>query len=102
MQYESCTRCQLGAAVREEVSPLPVRIDMEGVSSGWKPIPGGVYNAEVQSAQMTKSGSGNPMITIDYTPDEYPKERIRGFYSLAPNALWKLKQDLTGLGIEVP
>jgi hypothetical protein len=77
-----------------------IQIDMTGVSSGgWKVLEPGIYDGRITDVKMGKSKAGNPMLTVTV---EAEGARIRDFWTLTPDALWRVKQSLTELGIEVP
>ena len=93
-------------AKQKEMSPIPINIDMSGASAGggFEVLPAGVYPAKVTECKMSaKPGqSGHHYLTFVYQAQGENKRNVWANYSLSPNALWKLKTDLTALGIEVP
>jgi hypothetical protein len=85
---------------------MPIRIDMAGVNSGggFAVLEPGVYPAHIHSIEMSKNpgASGYHYLTFVYQSDEQTKRNIWVNYSLSPAALWRLKQDLVKLGVDVP
>jgi hypothetical protein len=84
---------------------MPIAIDMSGVGDGGFPVLAeGVYPGHVDKIELSpKPGpSGFHYLKFTYQSDEGSKRNLFANYSLSPQALWKLKQDLTALGVEVP
>jgi hypothetical protein len=90
----------------KEARTVPIRIDMEGVTSGgFEPIDEGVYAAKVKGIKyVAKSKSaGLPYLEWTFSLDEHPNRNFWHNTSLSPGALWSLKQMLTeAFGAEVP
>lgn len=81
-----------------------VNVDLSGVETNRKAIPEGEYTLVVNSAEMGESQSGNPMIKFEFEVSE-GKHRGTKLYencSLQPQALFKLKSLLVGLGFSIP
>jgi hypothetical protein len=85
---------------------MPIHIDMTGVSEGgtFAVLEPGIYDAHVDKIEMSanKGQSGYHYLTFVYQTDDSVKRNIWSNYSLSPQALWRLKLDLTRLGVEIP
>lgn len=81
-----------------------VNVDLSGVETNRKAIPEGEYTVVVNSAEMTESQSGNPMIKFEFEVTEGKNKGAKLYEncSLQPNALFKLKSLLIGLGFSIP
>jgi len=79
-----------------------VTVNFSGVESGGRKCPDGTYEAEVTSAEMEESSSGNPMIVAKWkiTKGKFKGTTLFDNISLQPQALWKLKTILEAMGIE--
>src|SRR5487761_2301121 len=84
-----------------------ISVDMEGVSSeggGSFHIPEGDYGMKVVEVTEETSKSGNEMLKWVFEGTE-GKAKGKTFWlytTLTPESLWKLKQTLEALGVEVP
>lgn len=81
-----------------------VNVDLSGVEANRKAIPEGEYTVVVNSAEMTESQAGNPMIKFEFevTGGKSKGAKLYENCSLQPNALFKLKSLLIGLGFSIP
>lgn len=81
-----------------------VNVDLSGVETNRKAIPEGEYTVVVNSAEMTESRSGSPMIKFEFEVTEGKNKGAKLYEncSLQPNALFKLKSLLMGLGFSIP
>ena len=79
-----------------------VTVNFSGVESGGRRCPDGTYEAEIISAELEESSSGNPMIVAKWkiTDGKFKGVQLFDNISLVPQALWKLKTLLEALGIE--
>lgn len=81
-----------------------VSLDLSGVETNRKAIPEGQYTVVVNSAEMAESQAGNPMIKFEFevTDGKNKGAKLYENCSLQPNALFKLKSLLIGLGFSIP
>lgn len=79
-----------------------VTVNFSGVESGGRRCPDGTYEAEIISAELQESSSGNPMIVAKWkiTDGKFKGVQLFDNISLTPQALWKMKTLLEVLGIE--
>jgi hypothetical protein len=80
-------------------------IDFSGVQSGGrKKIPEGDYRFKVDKAYWDESEAGNDMVVFESVVAEGAQKGWRGwtYCAVTPKALWKLRQMLEALGVEVP
>ena len=80
-------------------------VDFSGVQSGGRrKIPEGDYHFVVDKAYWDESEAGNDMVVFESVIKEGPQKGWRGYThcAITPKALWKLRQMLEALGIEVP
>ena len=85
-------------------NPMAIRVDFTGADQAVKPLDAGPYQAKVLDVTLSeKAGpSGYHSVIIDWQVLD-PKRKVRfDRYSLSPAALWRLKQVMTTLGVEVP
>lgn len=85
-------------------NPMVISVDFTGADSAVKPLEAGPYQAKVLDVSLSeKAGpSGYHSVIIDWQVLE-PKRKVRfDRYSLSPAALWRLKQVMTTLGLDVP
>lgn len=73
-----------------------MRVDFTGVSSGFEKIEPGTYAARVEKVEQKTSQAGKPYLnwTFNLMGGEYDGRKAFYMTSLAPNALWKLKDTL--------
>lgn len=73
-----------------------MRVDFTGVSSGFEKIEPGNYLARVESIEQKMSQAGKPYLNwkFNIVGGEYDGRKAFYMTSLAPNALWKLKETL--------
>jgi hypothetical protein len=86
---------------------MGIKIDMTGVSAeggGFQPLEPGEYPAMLAKIEQKQGrDSGKPYLEFEFHLDNTNGRRQWVNYSLAPNALWKLKGDLVNaFGMEVP
>lgn len=81
-----------------------VSVDLSGVESTRKAIPEGTYSVVVNKAELKDSQSGNPMIALEFEVDQGTHKGVKLYEncSLQPQALFKLKAVLQGLGFPIP
>jgi len=81
-------------------------VDFSGVNTGngRVRIPQGDYKARVKSVKHETSKNGNPMLVWEFeiTDGEFRKKVLRDRTVLMDNPLWKLKQLLEAMGLQVP
>jgi flagellar biosynthesis GTPase FlhF len=77
-------------------------VNFSGVESGGRRCPDGEYTAEITSADVQESSTGNPMIVAKWKISEgkYRGTTLYDNISLLPQALWKFKTLLETVGIE--
>jgi len=100
-----CRRCIQLAGLSEKVKvvEMPITIDWsQSEGSDYSPVEPGEYEAVITGVKMSdKAGpSGYHYIEIEFQGQE-PKRKYWSNYSLSPKALWRLRQVLVALGIEV-
>lgn len=73
-----------------------IRVDFTGVSSGFEKIACGTYLARVEGIEEKMSQAGKPYLNwkFNIVGGEYDGRKAFYMTSLAPNALWKLKDTL--------
>jgi len=78
--------------------------DVEAGGGGGFHIPEGEYGVKVESVEMAESENGNEQFKWTFVGTEGKAKGKKFFYytALVEQALWKLKQTLLGLGVEVP
>lgn len=71
-------------------------VDFTGVSSGFEKIEPGTYLARVEKIEQKMSQANKPYLNWTFTIVGGQYDNRKAFYmtSLAPNALWKLKEML--------
>lgn len=81
-----------------------VNVDLSGVETNRKALPEGEYTLVVNSAEMGESQSGNPMVKFEFEVSEgaHKGAKLYENCSLQPQALFKLKSLLIGLGFSIP
>jgi len=81
-----------------------ISVDLSGVETNRKAIPEGQYTVVVNTAEHAESQSGNPMIKFEFEVTEGAQKGAKLYEncSLQPQALFKLKSLLLGLGFEIP
>lgn len=81
-----------------------VNLDLSGVETNRQAIPEGQYTVVVNTAEMAESQNGNPMIKfeLEVTEGKHQGAKLFENCSLQPNALFKLKSLLIGLGFDIP
>lgn len=81
-----------------------VEVDFTGVESGGRSVPEGNYQLEVVSCEEKESSEGNPYLAWKYKVSEgaYKGATIYDNTSLTAKALWRLKNLLEAMGVEVP
>jgi len=84
---------------------MPIMIDFSQAGDGnqgdYGVLPEGDYNTVIYEIKTKTSQAGNPMLEFTFQIPEGEPNAGRRFwanYSLLPNAVWKLKQTLVGLG----
>jgi hypothetical protein len=81
-------------------------VDFTDVESGGGRVrvPEGDYRVSVASVKQETAKSGNEMLVweFEFEGGKAKGKSIRDYTVLQPNALWKLKQLLEALGIDVP
>jgi Protein of unknown function (DUF669) len=77
-------------------------VNFSGVESGGRKCPDGEYQAQITSAEIEESSSGNPMIVVKWkiTEGKFKGVVLYDNISLVPQALWKMKTLLEALGID--
>ena len=72
---------------------MGIRVDFTGVSSGFEKIEPGTYLARVEGIEQKMSQAGKPYLNwkFNIVGGEYDGRKAFYMASLAPNALWKLK-----------
>ncbi|MBT9168105.1 MAG: hypothetical protein DDT19_01450 [Syntrophomonadaceae bacterium] len=75
---------------------MGVRVDFTGVSSGFEKIEPGVYLARVKKIEQRMSQAQKPYLNWVFViiGGDYDGRNVFYMTSLAPNALWKLKDVL--------
>lgn len=90
---------------------MPISINLTNdeikkAQGGFEPLPEGTYGAVIYAAKYGPSkSSGNPMYTIDYKITEGPEgkgRKLKGWYSLAPHALFSVIGLLKATGHPYP
>jgi len=85
---------------------VSITIDWDGATDGpsFDPLEEGVYNAVITKATpgVTKTPPPRPKLEVEFSLPEANNRRLWRNYTIQPNALWALKQDLVALGMEVP
>jgi hypothetical protein len=83
---------------------MPVNIDFTGVSTeGFAALDAGNYPAKIAKWETgTSQSSKQPIVTFEFALTEPAGRKHWETYSLQANSLWKLKGDLTNLGLELP
>jgi len=73
-----------------------------GGGGGWQPLPEGVYDLLIKSAEQKTSSKGNQQIQVvcEVMDGEYAGKRATVWYSLLPNSTWKLDRLIDTLGIK--
>lgn len=84
---------------------MVIKIDFEGVETreGFsdKILDPGVYDVKIKSVRTEdKSEYGGLQVTYECTDEKYNNQWVFGYMSFHPKALWKLKMELTALGID--
>lgn len=81
-----------------------ISLDLSEVETNRKAIPEGQYTVVVNSAEMTQSQSGNDMVKFEFevTEGKHKGAKLYENCSLQPQALFKLKSLLIGLGFSIP
>jgi len=70
---------------------------------GLEPLPDGTYTAEIVEAKEGSSQAGHPKIDLQWTiisPAEHAGRRIFDILSFHPDALFRTKATLVGLGFD--
>lgn len=91
-------------AKRTRGSKSKVKVDLSGVESRKVPEEG-IYNVKVESVEETESNnSGKPLLKWVFviTDGEFKGMKLFENTSLQPQALFKLKNVLEGLGVDIP
>jgi len=80
---------------------IDLGMDLENVQSTFETLPGGVYNAKISKAEITKAKSGNNMIklTLDITEGEYAGRKLFDNLVLIDTCMWKVKNYCEVIGI---
>ena len=75
---------------------MAIRVDFTGVQSGFEKIEPGTYLARVESIEQKMSQAQKPYLNWKFSivGGEYDNRKAFYMTSLAPNALWKLKDTL--------
>lgn len=75
---------------------MAIHVDFTGVSSGFEKIEPGTYLARVSNIEERTSKAGKPYLNWEFTLIGGDVDGRKTWYmtSLAPNALWKLKDML--------
>lgn len=83
---------------------MTIRVDFTGASEGFTPLEAGPYPAKVSKVELseTKGNSGYHSLIFEWKIIGTNRTIKFDYYSLSPQALWRLKQVLTALGIDVP
>jgi hypothetical protein len=79
-----------------------VMVNFSGVEAGRRSVKDGTYEAEIISAELEESSTGNPMIVVKWklTSGKAKGVTIYDNISCVPAALWKMRGCLEALGIE--
>lgn len=79
---------------------MGLRVDFTDVQSSFSPIPEGKYEATIFEVEQKVSQAGKPYLNWQLKVQGGECDGRRAFFmtSLAPAALWKLKQVLHNLG----
>lgn len=81
-----------------------LKVDFSGVESGGFDIPDGIYALTVSSVTQKKGAeTGQPYLSFEYKVAEgkYKGRKVWDNVSLQPQALWKLRNLLECMGMEV-
>ncbi len=92
-------------ATKKKTTKKAVTVDFTGVDKGTKRrIPAGDYAFKVDKCYEDVSQSGNNMVVFECVISEGKHKGFRAWVQCAitPKALWKLRQMLEALGVEVP
>jgi hypothetical protein len=80
-----------------------VSVNMDDVESGGRTMPDGIAHAQVISAELGESSSGNEMFTVKLAVTRGRlKATVYDHLVTTPNALWKLRSLLEAAGVEIP
>lgn len=81
-----------------------VEVDFDGVESGRKILPEGTYEVTVNEAKKGKSKNDQPKVSFEFevTEGKFKGNKLFEECSLQKQALFKLKNVLTALGLEIP
>lgn len=69
-------------------------IEFEGGEGGsWQPLPAGTYEFLIQAVEQKTSKAGNAQLQVSLTVEggEYNQKKCNDFFSLLPQAGWKLR-----------
>lgn len=84
-------------------SSKKVVVDLSGVTSRTVPTEG-IYSVKVEDIESTESSTGNPLLKWVFviTDGKFKGSKLFENTSLQPQALFKLKSVLEGLGVDIP
>lgn len=83
---------------------MAINLDFSNVEDkNFDPVPADTYLVKVNNAEETVSQAGNEMInvTFEIAEGEYAGRKIFDNFVLMEKTLWKLKQFLVAIGIDV-
>ena len=84
---------------------MVVRVDFTGATEGYTPLEPGEYPAKVAKVELSENpgkNSGYHSLIFDWAIIGTNRKVRFDYYSLSPQALWRLKSVLSTLGIDVP
>jgi hypothetical protein len=82
--------------------PNIIEFDKPTDDGGFTPLPEGVYDIQVLDGKQTTSKQQNPQIELqcEIAHGEFTGRKFRLWYSLLPQAAWKLRDMLDAIGVE--
>jgi len=89
---------------------MPMKMSFDYTESARQIAPEGEYQGRMKEKKLETSSKGKPMLTVTWLPydpppgvsmDQIDKCELRDWISLAPNALFSLKNLCVGCGIQI-
>ena len=81
---------------------LSVRGKNPADGGGWKPLPSGTYDIQIDKIEETTSKNNNPQLKMaaHVVDGPHDQKKVTLWYSLVENALWKLEALCEAAGID--
>ena len=80
------------------------KYDFSNTEDGFERIPEGIYPAYVFDAESGTTGNGDPktVLTLKISDGEHKGRQLWMHLTEKANTMWKIKQTLENLGMEIP